>query len=277
MKSASQSGAVRLDVGWKTDIGRVRQNNEDAVAAIPGANAFVISDGMGGEAHGEVASALAVEMIVAHIQGMQAGGGMAAAGVAGEHQDPNLTAAARHVPGFSPATHALSAALHAANQKIFETAQKNPSQHGMGATLVAAWVNGHEMSLVNVGDSRAYLVRDDVLEQLTEDHTLVAEQVRRGLITPEQAKRSRVQNVLMRALGVREEVEADLFEEELKPGDIVLLCTDGLTRMVEDEAIATVLKESKDAQGAADRLVALALEHGGEDNVTVLVMRVSGD
>ena len=144
----------------------------------------------------------------------------------------------------------------------------------MGATVVAAWVKGREMSLVNVGDSRAYLFRANTLEQLTEDHTLVAEQVRRGLITLEQAARSRIQNVLVRALGVREEVEPDLYVEELLADDVVLLCTDGLTRMIPDEAITAILREIRDPQAAADRMVELALEHGGEDNVTVIVLRV---
>lgn len=266
MNDASQGGALCLEVGWKTDVGRVRQNNEDSVAALADLKAFVISDGMGGEAHGEVASALAVETIVGRIRGPRP----AAVPVV----DPNATAAVSQTPGFLPATQELSGAVHAANRKIFEAAQHNPSQHGMGATVVTAWVNGHDMSLVNVGDSRAYLFREGVLEQLTEDHTLVAEQLRRGIITPEQAKRSRVQNVLMRALGVREEVEPDLFEEELLAEDVVLLCTDGLTRMVGDDAIAGVLREREGAQTAADRLVSLALEHGGEDNVTVIVLRV---
>ena len=244
----------------------MRQNNEDSVAALGDLRVFVISDGMGGEAHGEVASALAVEGIVEGIRERRH--------AAQRDADPNLTAAVEQSPGFLPVTLELSKAVHAANRKIFEAAQKNPSQHGMGATVVAAWLNGSDMSLVNVGDSRAYLFRNGALEQLTEDHTLVAEQLRRGIINPEQAKHSRVQNVLMRALGVRDEVEPDLIEEELVVGDVVLFCTDGLTRMVTDDAIADVLKGSTGAQAEADRLVALALEHGGEDNVTVIVLRV---
>lgn len=250
---------MRLEVGWKTDVGRVRQNNEDSVAALPEAGLFVISDGMGGEAHGEVASAIAVETIGALSQSSQSGGG--------EISETLL-------PGFTETTNRLGSAVCVASRKIYEAAQHNPAQRGMGATVVAAWVKGWEMSLVNVGDSRAYLFRGNTLEQLTEDHTLVAEQVRRGLITQEQAARSRIQNVLVRALGVREEVEPDLYEEDLLADDVVLLCTDGLTRMIPDEAITAVLRDIRDPQAAADRMVELALEHGGEDNVTVIVLRV---
>jgi serine/threonine protein phosphatase PrpC len=259
--AGSKSGELRLEIGAKTDVGRVRQNNEDSLAMAPDLKLFIISDGMGGEAHGEVASALAVEAIRAYCSEAAARGATAEPGKS-------------QVQGFLAATNQLGSAVHAANQKVFESAQQNPTQRGMGATVVAAWLNGHDMSFVNVGDSRAYLYREDLLEQLTEDHTLVAEQVRRGLITAEQATRSRVQNVLVRALGVREEVEPDLFEEELLPDDVVMLCTDGLTRMVTDDAIAAVLRETRDPQAAADRLVALALEHGGEDNVTAIVVRV---
>ena len=241
-------------------MGRVRQNNEDSMAVLPDLKLFVISDGMGGEAHGEVASAITVETIGARCREMACG--------SAAPPDEN------RMQGFSAITNQLGSAVHLANRKVFESAQNNPTQRGMGATLVAALVNGRDVSFVNVGDSRAYLFRAGNLEQLTEDHTLVAEQVRRGLITAEQASRSRVQNVLVRALGVREEVEPDLYEEELLPDDVVLLCTDGLTRMAPDDVLAEVLRDVQDMQAAADRLVALALERGGEDNVTVILVRV---
>jgi serine/threonine protein phosphatase PrpC len=265
LNRAVQSGAVRLEVGWKTDVGLVRKNNEDSVATEADAKLFIISDGMGGEAHGEVASAIAVDVIRAHCNADDKAG------------DATVEMGAPQVPGFSASTNELGRATHEANAKIYESAQQNPSRRGMGATAVAVWVQGRDMSIVNVGDSRAYLFRDNALVQLTEDHTLVAEQVRRGLITPEQAKRSRVQNVLVRALGVRDEVEPDLYEEGLMAGDVVLLCTDGLTRMVADDAIAAVLREVQNPQAAADRLVKDALERGGEDNVTVIVLRVFAD
>ena len=145
----------------------------------------------------------------------------------------------------------------------------------MGATVVAAWLEGPHLSLVNVGDSRAYLFRSGVLQRLTSDHTLVAEQVRRGLITPERAQLSKMQNVLTRALGTQEQVELDAAEYLLLNHDVVLLCTDGLTRMVTDAEIARTLLEVSDAQASADLLVLVANEHGGEDNVSVIVVHVA--
>jgi len=144
----------------------------------------------------------------------------------------------------------------------------------MGATVVAVWLNGARMSLVHVGDSRAYLLRGGVLKRLTSDHTLVAEQIRRGLIKPEESHLSKMQNVLIRALGVQEHVELDATEYLLSSGDTVLLCTDGLTRMVEDSEITKTLLESSDPQTSADQLVLLANDHGGEDNVSVIVVRI---
>jgi protein phosphatase len=145
----------------------------------------------------------------------------------------------------------------------------------MGATVVAAWLDGPRLSLVNVGDSRAYLFRSGLLQRLTSDHTLVAEQVRQGLIAPEQAHLSKMQNVLVRALGVQEQVDLDAAEYLLHDNDVVLLCTDGLTRMLTDEEITRALSEASDAQASADDLVMLANEHGGLDNVSVIVVYVS--
>ena len=129
------------------------------------------------------------------------------------------------------------------------------------------------MSLVHVGDSRAYLLREDHLEQLTQDHSLIAEQVRRGGITKEEASRSSLQNILIRAIGVEPKVEVDVTEELVMDGDILLLCSDGLTREISEAQIAAILKDAKHAQEAADRLVSLATQAGGKDNITAIVVR----
>jgi protein phosphatase len=144
----------------------------------------------------------------------------------------------------------------------------------MGATVVAAWIDSLQLSLVHVGDSRAYLLRAGELASLTADHTLVAEQVRSGILTLEQAQTNPLRRLLIRALGAREEVEIDIHENELRNGDILLLCTDGLTGMVPESEITEILMREQDAQSAADRLVASANEHGGEDNVSVIVLRI---
>lgn len=246
-----------IDVGSKTDIGRLRQNNEDTFAVAQEINLWVVSDGMGGEKHGELASAIAIETIVATCRSNS---------LLPSDFDRSLV-------DISERGNRLLRATHLANQEIFNSASQNSDHHGMGATVVAAWLDKNRLSLVNVGDSRAYLLHSDQIEQLTADHTLVAEQVRRGIISPQQALTNKLQNVLIRALGVHAAVEPDVREFELNPDETLLMCTDGLTRMVEDSKIATTILAAPSAQSAADRLVNLANELGGQDNVTVIVVR----
>lgn len=251
---------VRISTGGGTHVGRVRSNNEDAYRVVAPLNLFVLSDGMGGEAHGEVASALAVETVSSHCTEAES--------------DPSATFFGTRRADLSEKTNRLASAVQLANHKILESAAENPKQRGMGATVTALWLDGTRMSVAHVGDSRAYLLRTGALEQLTRDHSLVAEQVRRGILTPQQADRSENQSVLIRALGTQEDVEVDADEFGLMDGDTVLLCSDGLTRMVTDPEIASTLLMQPDAQSAADRLIALANENGGEDNVTVVVVNL---
>jgi PPM family protein phosphatase len=246
-----------IDVGSKSDIGRVRQNNEDTYALAQDINLWVVSDGMGGERHGELASAIAIETIVASCRS----------------NSLLLSDFDRSLVDISEQGNRLLSATHLANQEIFKSANQNSDHHGMGATVVAAWLDKDRLSLVNVGDSRAYLLHSGQIEQLTADHTLVAEQVRRGIISPQQALTNKLQNVLIRALGVHAAVEPDVREFEVNSDETLLMCTDGLTRMVEDAKIATTILSSPSAQSAADRLVNLANECGGQDNVTVIVVR----
>lgn len=254
---------MRIVNGARTDVGRIRGNNEDSFRVLASLNLFVLSDGMGGESHGEVASALAVEIVATHCR--EASNSVAAP----FYGEPR--------PFLSEKTNRLASAVNLANRKIREAAQEEASRRDMGATILGAWVDGQRLSLVHVGDSRAYLLRAGVLEQLTSDHSLVAEQVRRGLLTPQQADASEMQSVLIRALGTDAEVEIDADEHALVDGDILLLCSDGLTRMVTDPEIASTLLTHSEAQAAADRLVELANEYGGEDNVTVIVVQVHQD
>jgi len=257
----SEKPCLQVEIGWRTDVGRVRGNNEDTCRALPSLNLFIISDGMGGESHGELASAIAADTITAHCS---------------EGSDDASTPYWEvRRPDFSDKTNHLASAVRLANRKIHEAGRDNPQFRGMGATVVAAWLEGPRLSLVHVGDSRAYLFRSGVLQQLTSDHTLVAEQIRRGLITPEKAHLSKMQNVLIRALGAQEQVELDAAEYLLLDNDVVLLCTDGLTRMVSDAEITMTLLEVSGAQAITDALVLLANEHGGEDNVSVIVVHVA--
>jgi len=247
---------VRIVSGGQSDVGQQRANNEDCYRMVQPLNLFVVSDGMGGEAHGEIASAMAVETVVTTCMGEETG---------------TLAASAEVQPGWSDKTRLLHSAAQLANKKIYESAEANPQQQGMGATLTAAWINEEKLSVVHVGDSRVYLLRSGLLQQLTSDHSLVAEQVRRGILTAAEAEHSELQSVLLRALGTQPEVEVDAEEHTLFPGDILLLCTDGLTRMVAEQKIAATLQSESDPGRAAEKLVALANENGGADNVTVVV------
>jgi serine/threonine protein phosphatase PrpC len=251
---------LRIEIAAHTDLGRVRKNNEDFCRVERALNLCVLSDGMGGEAHGEVASSQTVQTIVTHCQQAE---NNRATPTFGEPQ-----------PDVSERTNRLASAIHLANRKIFEMASANPEQMGMGATVVAAWIDGQRLSLAHVGDSRAYLLRAGSLAQLTADHSLVAEKVRIGIMTPQEADSSEYQSVLTRAVGTNATVEVDTDEQMLLAGDALLLCTDGLTRMVTDPEIASTLLTTASAQAAADRLVELANENGGVDNVSVIIVRV---
>jgi protein phosphatase len=178
------------------------------------------------------------------------------------------------VEGLGVKTNRLASAIRMANQMIYESAQKHPAQRGMGATVVAVWIDGPRMSLAHVGDSRAYRLRGGALEQLTHDHSLVAEQVRRGILTQQQADVSEMQSVLIRALGIDATVQVDADEHTLIEGDTLLLCSDGLSRMVTDEGIASALLTSLNSQEAVDRMIEAANDAGGEDNVTAVAIRV---
>ena len=254
---------MQIVSGGVSDVGRVRTNNEDSFRIIEAQNLFILSDGMGGEAHGEVASAMAVETIAKYC-----------AETGESKEDSGVTLHGSALESWGPPTRKLQNAVFQANFEIYKSAQEHPEQRGMGATLTAGWVNGSKLSVAHVGDSRAYLLRAGGLQQLTSDHSLVAEQVRRGILTPQQAEESDMQSVLLRALGAHPEVEVDVDEVDLIPRDVLLFCSDGLTRMVTEPEIAGCLQAETDPGAAAQRLVDLANERGGLDNVTVVVARV---
>lgn len=252
-----------MDVGARTDIGRVRENNEDSFQLAPELNLFVLCDGMGGQASGEVASRLATETIVAHC--------------AAAASDPAVPIIGARLSGLSAAGNRLVSAIRAANSALVKAAQVNPEWAGMGATVVAVQFVDDRMILAHVGDSRAYRLRAGELEQLTRDHSFVAEQVRRGIMTEQEAERSRMQNVLLRALGAEPYVDVEISEELALEGDSILLCSDGLTRELSAAQIAAALigaiEKNDEAQEIADRLVDLANEAGGGDNITAIVIR----
>ena len=251
---------MRITTGGVTDMGRVRTNNEDCYKIVEPLQLFVLSDGMGGEAHGEIASAMAVETVVNHCLDIES--------------NPAARVIGRVEPNWSARTKRLSTAVHLANKNIFKSAEENPDRHGMGATLTAAWIDGAKLSIAHVGDSRAYLLRSGSLLQLTRDHSLVAEQVRRGILTVAEAEESNMQSVLLRALGAQAAIEVDAEEHILFPRDVLLLCSDGLTRLVTEPEIAGTLQAETDPARAAEKLVALANERGGPDNISVVTVRL---
>lgn len=249
---------MRLQVGACTDKGQVRSLNEDFYACKPGLGLFIVCDGMGGEAAGEVASRLATETILGQFDGTE----------------PQAAATTDGVEcGFQQATRRLESAIRLSNQAIHEHSKKNPERSGMGTTVVCAWIRDNLASLAHVGDSRAYLWRQRGFEQLTQDHSLVEEQVRAGLLTRDESQRAEDQNVLLRALDGEPELEVDLAELPLLPGDYLVLCSDGLTRMVDDDTVADTISRLREPQKICDSLVELANRNGGEDNITVVIIQ----
>jgi len=237
---------VKLNVGTRSDVGKVRQANEDSfIASEP---LFVVADGMGGHLAGDVASATAVGVIT-----------------------DNAPSASIDEP------ESLSSLVRAANRAIWEKARADPSLRGMGTTCTLLMVGDGRAEIAHVGDSRAYLLRDGELTQLTEDHTLVSRMVKEGRLREEEAAHHPQRSIITRALGVDADVEVDLEPIELAPGDRLLLNSDGLTSMVEPERVKQVLLDESDAQAAADRLVTIANDAGGEDNITVVVIDVSNE
>jgi protein phosphatase len=250
---------MKLIAAGLTDPGKIRKNNEDSYWVDAELGLLLVADGMGGHAAGEVASQMAVDVIRDQVaQGLQTG------------RIPSVGERPLHL---SQKGQLLTAALHMANEVVYSASQERPEKKGMGTTIVAVLVDNNKFVVAHVGDSRLYLFRNNSLRQLTRDHSLVAEQVAKGLLTPEQAEASEMKNVLTRALGIKPELDLDVEEHPLQPEDTILLCTDGLCRMAEDRVIEEELKRLSDPNDICHNLVALAVERGGKDNVTVVAGR----
>ena len=253
---------MRLRVGAATDTGRVRDLNEDAHSVSAEQGLFVVCDGMGGCPAGEVASQMAVETILARLNQTA--------------QEPAAFRADDERRYLSQ-TSRLAEAVRQSNQFIYNQAQQDVDQAEMGTTMVGAWITGHIASVAHVGDSRAYLWHDDHLEPLTSDHSLVEEQVRAGVLGRDESLQSDQQNILLRVLGREPDVEVELSEVPVQPGDFLLLCSDGLTRMVPEPTLANTILRLRDPQRICDSLVAAANSNGGADNITVVVVEVIGN
>jgi PPM family protein phosphatase len=242
-----------------TDVGRKREHNEDSLLVDGQLGLFVVADGMGGHQGGGTASRLAVDTIRDDVHG----------------------AAARVSPGDdgsgpledSPLREVLRSAVERACRAIFAAAQSDPGLQGMGTTVTALLVRGPSAFVAHVGDSRCYLLRAGAIYQVSEDHSLVNEQLKAGVITPEEARTSRFRNIITRSVGFEEQVAVDLFGLDVQAGDRLVVCCDGLSNLIEDSEILRVVSQSE-LEDAPRRLVELANDRGGDDNISVIVVHV---
>jgi protein phosphatase len=253
---------MRLRVGAGTDKGRVRPLNEDAFALSTRQGLFMVCDGMGGALAGEVASRMAADIILDRLNA-----------AAGDNEDDVEHA---NGSGYLPRTDRLAAAVRRSNEMIYARGKSDARCAEMGTTVVSAWLNQSIASVAHVGDSRAYLWRNNELELLTCDHSLLEAQIRAGLAERHCAEATADGNVLVRVVGGEPDVDVDLTEVPVQPGDYLLLCSDGLTRMVPDAALAAAIGELRHPQRICDHLIDTANRNGGADNITVIVVEVVG-
>ncbi len=241
---------MKLTACALSDLGLRRTNNEDAVFADCANGLFIVADGMGGHAAGEVASRMAVETICSQL--------------------PPLSA----VPADASAC--LQHAFIAASRSILKAAALDESKRGMGTTLSVLYVDGPTAQLAHVGDSRIYRLRGCELEQLSIDHSLVAEQLRQGIISPEEARHSQLRNILLQAVGLEETLDVFLLRLPLLAGDLFLLCSDGLSDMLNDGQLSRLLSQNLPLKQTARQLIEAANAAGGRDNIAIVLVRITG-
>ncbi|HYX80801.1 MAG TPA: Stp1/IreP family PP2C-type Ser/Thr phosphatase [Gemmatimonadales bacterium] len=240
---------MHITSAGRTDVGVIRSGNEDSFRMIPDRGIFVVADGMGGHAAGEVASEMAVRIVADEIHSLR---GLTDQQVADR----------------------MRTAIRAANGAIFQRTLTEHDKRGMGTTVTALTLYGTRFLIGQVGDSRAYLLRDGRLNQLTKDHSYVQEQVDAGYLTPEQARTHPYSNVITRCVGANSEVTPDIYGGAVKARDVFLLASDGLTGMLEDYQLAELLSPDRMPQDEVDALIAEANRHGGLDNITAIIVRV---
>lgn len=242
-----------------SDVGVIRSHNEDCFDIDPDLQMFVVADGMGGHSHGEIASRIAVDAIREFVA---------------KTSDDEATLPFDVDPRLSRNSNRLRAAIRVAHEKVLKAIRNDASLHGMGTTVVGLLVDGSSASIAHVGDSRCYRLRDGKLELLTQDHTWVNEQVVAGFLSEEQARVHPLKNVVTRALGGDSDVDVDVREWKIAPGDLFLLCSDGLTTMLSDAEITDRLRAPGRLEDLCGRLVRDANTRGGYDNISVVLVRV---
>jgi PPM family protein phosphatase len=244
----------------RTDVGRRRKLNEDSFLVAPEPNLYAVCDGMGGHNAGEVASQMAIETLASFIEK--------------SHREKEITWPYGLDVNLSFDGNRLKTAIKLANKKVFRAADNREEYTGMGTTIVAAIVSQNLMTIGSAGDSRCYLLREGVLTQLTRDDSWVSAALGEGILSSEEVERHPLRNVITKAVGAKDTIELDVIEHKLAPGDVALLCSDGLHAMATDAEILAALKPMPDSlEEAAVRLVDLANEAGGKDNVTVVLLR----
>ncbi|HRE18284.1 MAG TPA: Stp1/IreP family PP2C-type Ser/Thr phosphatase [Rhodocyclaceae bacterium] len=255
--------ADALQVVIRSDPGVVRSHNEDSVFGSAEQGLVILADGMGGYNAGEVASGMAITLLSSNLL----------------QTIPQIEPQAINPEtGQRLAHHHLTEQVALTNTSIYQSAQSQPQYAGMGTTLVMAWFYDNVASVAHIGDSRLYRLRGEEFQQLTRDHSLLQEQIDSGMISAEEARFSQNKNLVTRALGVDPEVELEIHDYDVLPGDIFLLCSDGLNDMVEDEEIGTTVQMlQNNLELAGDQLIQMANDNGGRDNVSVILVKVRGD
>jgi serine/threonine protein phosphatase PrpC len=251
---------VGLELASKTDTGRIRSKNEDAIAVSATHGIAILADGMGGYSAGEVAAHIATDVLQESLEnGLKR--------LEGQLQDL-LTIRARQIQNL------MVESIELANSAVIEAARAEPQYQGMGTTLVAAIFHNDKVTVAHVGDSRAYRLRQGELKQITRDHSLLQEQIDAGLISPEWARFSQNKNLVTRAVGVDPDMKVEIHDHPIEPGEIYLLCSDGLSDMLTDEEMCEILTGVGSLQRACDELVHQANQNGGHDNISVILVRV---
>lgn len=250
---------MKAVIGAKTDRGLIREINEDSFCVDESIGLVAVADGLGGHASGEIASKMAIDVIRDYINRTEKG---------------NEPLIGKYNKKYSGAANRLTSSIRLANKAIYEAAQGNPQWQGMGTTMAAALLKGNKLSIAHAGDSRIYLIRANQIEQLTDDHTLVYEQVKMGLVTKEYAERSNMKNILTNALGIAPDVVVDVDELTLSDGDMLILCTDGLNSMVSESDILSVATSVDNPSEVCERLIDMANKNGGKDNITVITVYI---
>jgi len=251
--------ALRIEVAGETNVGMKRTHNEDNFSIIEDAGLYIVADGMGGHASGEVASKMAVDSLKEFF--------------AATAQDPERTWPYKMDRSKGYEENRLITGIKLANLRIYESAQRDPRQRGMGTTIVTMFAVEDGVYVAHVGDSRGYRIRDGRIEQLTEDHSLLNDYIKMKRLTPEEIANFPHKNVIVRALGMKDTVKVDTRFEQPRAGDTYLLCSDGLSGPVTDPDMLDIVQNAPDLKTAATRLIQRANEHGGPDNISVVLAR----